>query len=111
MHSRWLGVMLVGIVCGATVARAEETSARCASNDAPAVACRMSDTVAADGTHSMEFAFGTQHARFSGKSQTGWWSGQLDGQPAMGRELNRGHIVFSTVDLKTTFEWWSHGSD
>ena len=84
---------------------------QCALNDAPAVACRMTDNVDANGTHMMDFVFGTQHARFSGHSQTGWWSGQLDGRAAMGRELNRGHVVFSTVDLKTTFEWWSAGSE
>jgi hypothetical protein len=32
------------------------------------------------------------------------------GQPAMGYELNRGHVVFSTVDLKNTFEWWTDGN-
>ncbi|MEP7042204.1 MAG: hypothetical protein ABI843_04035 [Dokdonella sp.] len=80
-------------------------------NYAPAVICSMQDKVAADGTHSMEFVFGAQRARFNGRSQTGWWSGQLDGQPAMGRELNRGHMIFSTLDLQTTFEWWSDGNE
>jgi hypothetical protein len=71
----------------------------------------MSDQVATDGLQTMEFVFGNNHVRFTGKSQTGWWSGQLNGQPAMGRELNRGHVVFSTSDLKTTFEWWSKGNE
>ena len=71
----------------------------------------MSDQVGSDGSHTMEFLFGKNRVRFSGKSQTGWWSGQLDGQTAMGRELNRGHVVFSTADLKTTFEWWSEGHE
>jgi len=100
----------------AGIGHAEDTAqagepVHCALNDAPAVACRMTDQVDANGTHRMEFVFGSQRARFSGHSQTGWWSGQLDGQPAMGRELNRGHVVFSTVDLATTFEWWSEGSE
>ena len=85
--------------------------ARCAADDAPAAACTMSDTVDAAGAHAIEFVIGERHVRFTGKSQTGWWSGQLDGQPAMGYEVNRGHIVFSTVDLKSNFEWWSAGSE
>lgn len=84
---------------------------QCSRDSAPAAACRLSDRVGKDGTHSMEFVVGEQRVRFVGKSQTGWWSGKLDGRPAMGYELNRGHTVYSTADLKTTFEWWSEGSE
>jgi hypothetical protein len=84
---------------------------RCARDYAPAQACRFSDRVGADGTHTMEFSFGDQRVRFVGRSQTGWWSGRLDGQPAMGYEIDRGHTVYSTVDLKTAFEWWSDGGN
>jgi len=116
MTTRSMLFFIFGAAACAGLGRAEDAAApgepvRCALNDAPAVACRMTDHVDAKGTHSMEFVFGTQRARFSGRSQTGWWSGQLDGQPAMGRELNRGHVVFSTVDLTSTFEWWSEGSE
>lgn len=78
--------------------------------EAPAP-CRMSDEVADDGTHEMVFTLDGKQVRFSGKSQSGWWSGKLNGRPAMGYELNRGHAVFSTADLKTRFEWWSEGNE
>jgi hypothetical protein len=71
----------------------------------------MSDRVDANGTHNMQFVFGKHRVAFTGKSQTGWWSGQLDGHTAMGHELNRGHAIYSTLDLTTTFEWWSDGSE
>jgi hypothetical protein len=58
----------------------------------------------------MEFVFANNRVRFTGRSQGAWWSGQLDGQPAMGFELNRGHVV-STSDLKMTFEWWSKDNE
>jgi opacity protein-like surface antigen len=113
MSAKSMLFLMVAAAVFAGAARADDAGepVHCSLNDAPAVACRMTDKVDANGTHSMEFVFGTQHARFNGRSQTGWWSGQLDGQPAMGRELNRGHTVYSTVDLKTTFEWWSEGNE
>jgi len=108
-----LSLVLAAVAAGIGAIHAEETgeAVKCSSNDAPAVDCRMTDTVSADGTHTMEFVAGAKRIRFSGRSQTGWWSGQLDGRPAMGRELNRGHTVYSTVDLETTFEWWSNGNE
>lgn len=57
----------------------------------------------------MRFTMAGQVVRFDGKAQTGWWSGRLDGKPAMGYELNRGHTVFSIADLATRFEWWYDG--
>lgn len=86
----------------------------CALNGAPAQACRMDDTVDADLVHAMRFSIGPNVVRFDGKAQGPWWSGQLDGKPAMGYELNRGHTIYSTGDLTTQFEWWyadmQHGS-
>ncbi len=113
MGAKSLLFVLIAAVVSTCAVRADDAgeSVHCSLNDAPAVACRMTDTVDANGAHSMEFVAGTQRIRFSGRSQTGWWSGQLDGRPAMGRELNRGHTVYSTVDLKTTFEWWSEGNE
>ena len=107
-----VGVGILGVASVVTVnaAPAVTQPAQCSANYAPAVACKMSDDVSADETHTMEFAFGPTRVRFVGKAQTGWWSGKLDGQPAMGYELNRGHLVFSTLDLKTTFEWWTSGN-
>lgn len=118
MKTRILACLFGAAAAAACVAHADvvrtdavTASVQCSLDDAAAVACRMSDSVAADGTHTMEFAFGEKRVRFVGKSQTGWWSGQLDGRPAMGRELNRGHTVYSTTDLKTAFEWWSEGNE
>lgn len=83
--------------------------AYCSFDMAPAVPCSVTDTVNADYVHVMHFKFPGHAVRFEGKSQTGWWSGKLDGKPAMGYELNRGHTVYSTADLGTRFEWWTPG--
>lgn len=108
MSHRWLAVPLV-LVLAAGTASADGTppAGKCEIDYAPAVACRLSDTVAADGTHTMVFDAGGRKVEFVGKSQTGWWSGKLDGRPAMGREIDRSHIMFSTVDLQFAFEWRS----
>lgn len=95
-----------------TVASSSPAVAReayCSLDMAPAVPCSVTDTVDADYVHAMRFEFPGHVVRFEGKSQTGWWSGKLDGKPAMGYELNRGHTVYSTVDLGTRFEWWTPG--
>ena len=87
--------------------------ARCSIDYAPDRPCSVSDTVK-DGVHHMIFRIGNQQITFVGRSQTGWWSGELNGRPAMGYERNRGNIVFSTEDLKSVFAWWypdqEHGS-
>ena len=107
-----LTAVCLSLGLAACAAMADETrpSGLCEINYSKADTCRMSDTVAADGTHTMVFVTGQQRIEFVGKSQTGWWSGKLEGQPAMGREINRGHIMFSTVDLQSAFEWRSSGS-
>lgn len=109
MQWRLLAVSLsLGLAaCAAMADDTRQPSGLCEINDSKADDCRMSDTVAADGTHTMVFITGQQRIEFVGKSQTGWWSGKLEGEPAMGREINRSHIMFSTIDLKTTFEWKS----
>jgi hypothetical protein len=87
---------------------------RCSRDDGPAKPCTYTDTVQPDGTHMMVFTGDAHPTIFIGKPQTGWWSGQLNGKPAMGYERNRGNIVFSTTDLKNRFAWWypteEHGS-
>lgn len=87
------------------------TAVQCARDGATAALCQMTDRVDAPGSHDVTFASGNTRTRFVGKAQGGWWSGTLDGRPAMGYERNRGHVVFSTTDLKTTFAWWSKGSE
>jgi hypothetical protein len=107
----YLPLVLLATISVARAAAPVTESVHCSLNYSAAEACQMSDQVASDGLHTMEFVFGSNRVRFTGNSQGGWWSGQLDGQPAMGFELNRGHLLFSTSDLKTTFEWWSNGNE
>lgn len=111
MPTRILALLLLtaGV---ATPALADDVSvsAHCSRDYAPAVDCRLGDTVGADGQHTMNFVAGDKRTQFIGRSQSGWWSGKLDGKPAMGYELNRGHVVISTTDLESTFEWWSDGN-
>lgn len=95
----------------ASAATAATQSAMCSLDYAKAVPCRVDDRVTADGVHQMVFTIGRKQVRFSGKSQTGWWSGSLGGKPAMGLELNRGHTRFATTDLATTFDWWLPGQE
>lgn len=87
---------------------------RCSLNYAPDRACRLTDTVGGGGYHRMVFVAGGKQMIFVGKSQTGWWSGKLNGKPAMGYERNRGNVVLSTYDLSTSFSWWyprtAHGT-
>lgn len=108
----WRSAALLSLVaCACARAQPVTQAVQCSSNYLKAVPCQLTDQVGGDGVHTMEFTAGDRRTRFVGRSQTGWWSGQLDGQPAMGFERNRGHVVFSTTDLKTTFEWWSAGSE
>lgn len=111
MPTRILAILFIA-ACAAAPAFADDVSmpVRCSRDDAPAVECRFGDTVGADGLHTMTFVAGDKRVQFVGRSQSGWWSGKLDGKPAMGYELNRGHVVISTTDLDGTFEWWSEGS-
>lgn len=104
-------LVLAGLAAPACSGEAVVVSVHCTLDGAPASACQMSDRVGADGSHDITFVSGQTRTRFVGKAQGGWWSGQLDGRPAMGYERNRGHVVFSTTDLKTTFAWWSEGNE
>ena len=72
-------------------------------------ACRATADASPDGTVTVVYRATGRQAVFRGRSQSGWWSGTLNGAPAMGYELNRGHIVYSTRDLKGVFEHWSAG--
>ena len=94
---------LAAPVAPAMAQRAE--AVRCSVNYRPAIPCRMTNS-AGGGLQRMTFTFGNQRTTFVGKAQTGWWSGTLNGRPAMGYERNRGNMVFSTTDLKTVFAWW-----
>lgn len=83
---------------------------RCSIDNAPARACRMA-IATRDGVRHLRFSVAGQRIEFVGRAQSGWWSGKLNGRPAMGFERNRGHVVFSTVDLRTRFSWWYPSSE
>ncbi len=109
---------LVALLAGTSAAAQPRTPAtdtvRCSLNYGPERACRLTDTVQQGGVHRMTFDAGGQKLTFVGRKQTGWWSGKLNGRPAMGYERNRGNMVLSTYDLRTSFAWWyprdAHGS-
>lgn len=83
----------------------------CVFGDAPRpVPCVLTDTVKGGG-HQMVFAAGRQRAVFAGRNNSAWWQGRLNGKPAMGYEKNRGHTVYSSLDLSTRFEWWYPGQN
>jgi len=82
----------------------------CVFGDAPKpTSCILQDVVD-QGGHRMSFVSGRLRATFVGRGNSGWWSGSLNGKPAMGYEVNRGHTVYSSLDLRERFEWWSPGS-
>jgi hypothetical protein len=45
-----------------------------------------------------------------GRARDGWWSGRLNGKPAMGYELNRANVKFSTSDLSLSVQYYYSGS-
>jgi hypothetical protein len=113
MNSRLALFALVAAAAAgsATPADAVKVSASCSLDYAQAAPCTLSDSVGPNEVHTIDFVFGTIRVRFTGKTQTGWWSGTLNGKPAMGYELNRGHTLYVTTDLATRFEWWSQGHE
>jgi hypothetical protein len=98
---------------GAQGAASRET-VRCSFNDGPERACVFTDQASRGGQHRMTFTGPGIRVTFVGRANSGWWSGQLNGKPAMGFERNRGNLVYSTTDLGTRFAWWyprdAHGS-
>lgn len=109
MWHRAIGMVgAVVVLAAATGGRAEAPatwSGFCAQDDGEAAPCTISDAVDAEGRHDLRFSIGGTDVRFTGTHQGPWWSGDLNGQPAMGYERNRGDTVFSTTDLKSSFEW------
>lgn len=59
----------------------------------------------------MRFVLTGREVTFVGRGGGGWWSGMLNGVPAMGFERNRGHVMFSTRDLAHRFAWWHAESE
>lgn len=98
--------LLAPVLLMAAPATAQQPEAvRCAVDGKPPIACRMQVTTR-KGVRDLRFDVGGRQVRFVGRAQSGWWSGKLDGKPAMGFERNRGHVVFSTTDLTRTFAWF-----
>ncbi len=84
---------------------------RCVVDHGPAQDCRVTFSTAA-GVRTLRFDMvGGRRVTFVGRAQTGWWSGRLDGKPAMGFERNRGNVAFATSDLAHSFEWYYPDSE
>ncbi|MGY4397504.1 hypothetical protein ACVWZA_002698 [Sphingomonas sp. UYAg733] len=112
--SALVGLAALGTPLGIAEAQSVRERVRCAINDAPDNLCVLVDQVRAPGVHRMTFLAGNRRIIFEGRSNSGWWSGRLNGRAAMGYERNRGNVVFSTTDLKIRFSWWyptnAHGT-
>jgi hypothetical protein len=104
-----LSLLPAALLASSSAAQGPE-QVRCSIDYAPDRPCTRSGTVE-DGVHHMTFRIGSQKVTFVGRSQTGWWSGELNGRPAMGYERNRGNMIFSTADLETVFAWWYPGQE
>jgi hypothetical protein len=102
---------LLGLAALAVPAAAQTSAVRCSIDYAPDQACQLADTADANGTHRMVLRAGARTFTFVGHAQTGWWAGKLDGRPAMAYERNRGNVVLSTYDLKTTLSWSYPGQE
>lgn len=102
--------LLAASMLAAPAAGSRAETVRCSVNDAPARACQM--TIATrDGVRHLRFNVAGRRVEFVGRAQSGWWSGRLNGRPAMGFERNRGYVMFSTTDLRTRFAWWYPSSE
>ena len=86
--------------------------ATCVFGPAPPEPCRLTFTTTRNGTTRMQAQAGKgRQIVFVGKRASGWWSGTLNGAPAMGHELNRGNVVFSTRTLDRSFQYWTRGNE
>lgn len=87
-------------------------AATCVVGDAAPQPCTMSFGIPDDAaSRVVSFKIGNDNVVFRGNNQGPWWSGALDGNPAMGYELNRGHVVFSNQKLDQQFEYWTKGNE
>ena len=108
MYRRTIGmIMATFLFATAAYAHTDEGtkwSGFCGSDLAKPQPCAIRDKVGGDGQHDLQFSFGGKTSNFVGKNNSAWWIGGLNGRPAMGYEVSRGHTVYSTTDLKETFE-------
>lgn len=100
---------ILAVLLAAPLAAQTPEKVMCSRDGARPVACTVAITTSRDGKRILDFNASGTKVRIIGKAQSGWWSGTLDGKPAMGIELNRGYTRFSTSDLATTFDWFYPG--
>ncbi|MGK6354113.1 hypothetical protein ACMGDH_02675 [Sphingomonas sp. DT-207] len=86
-------------------------SATCVFDTAPPEPCEIAFTVEQGSTRMTARGRSGKQIVFVGKRGSGWWSGTLDGAAAMGHELNRGNVVFSTRTLDRSFQYWTRGNE
>jgi hypothetical protein len=86
-------------------------SATCVFDSAPPEPCEISFTVERGNTRMVARGRSGKRTVFVGRRASGWWSGALDGAPAMGHERNRGNVVFSTRALDRSFQYWTRGNE
>ena len=87
--------------------------ATCVFDTLPPEPCTVSFAVHGEGATELraKSTKGGHAAIFVGQRQSGWWSGTLDGAPAMGYELNRGNVTFATRALGKTFQYYTSGGE
>jgi hypothetical protein len=107
MLAAWL--WLAALAAAAPV----DERATCVFDTAPPEPCTITFNATADGgTELRAKATGSdRETMFVGRRQSGWWSGKLDGAEAMGYELNRGNVIFSTRALDRTFQYYTAGGE
>lgn len=116
LHVRFL-IKPVCLLAAATIsvtagAQPIEARAICVFGTQPPRPCTLRFTSGPRGaTTLIARASGGRTARFVGQRADGWLSGTLDGVRAMGYELNRGHVVFSTATLARSFRYWTAGNE
>lgn len=98
-------------ICTPLVEIAAERIYTCVAGTGPPQPCRIDFGYSGDALV-VRFALAGRTLEFVGHRQGPWWSGTLNGIPAAGYELNRGHVVYATADLQieTRFEWWARGN-
>ena len=105
--------ILSAFAAGLTVlpAQAAPLPATCVFGVDPPRSCTVDFVAGPNGSTVLLARSGRRSLRFVGRRSDGWWSGTLGGRRAMGFELNRGNIVFRTADLRTSFQYWTPGSE
>lgn len=94
------------------LAAAPPELATCVFDTAAPEPCVVTFSVGKDGATTLRArAKGGHRTVFVGKRGSGWWSGTLDGAPAMGYELNRGNVTFSARTLNRSFQYWTRGNE